>query len=97
MYIRDVKRPSWGAECRFLENQHGMQASSEDEKMNIGLETLQGLFATWTQAIALQQAASQETPDPNQPAEPQQPPDPNQPANPQQPPYADGYMLSHVQ
>ncbi|KAL3133704.1 hypothetical protein ABBQ32_008201 [Trebouxia sp. C0010 RCD-2024] len=68
----------------------GLEASSEDEKMNIGLETLQGLFATWTQAIALQQAASQETPDPNQPAEPQQPPDPNQPANPQQPPYADG-------
>lgn len=71
-----------------------MQTSSEDEKMNIGLETLQGLFVTWTQAIALQQAASQETPDPNQPADSQQPPNPTQSADPQQPPYADGYMLS---
>ncbi|KAL3143253.1 hypothetical protein ABBQ38_002103 [Trebouxia sp. C0009 RCD-2024] len=68
----------------------GLETSSEDEKMNIGLETLQGLFVTWTQAIALQQAASQETPDPNQPADSQQPPNPTQSADPQQPPYADG-------
>ena len=47
----------------------GIQGS-EDQKLNYGVETLQGLFAAWTTALAKQQPGYQEAPDPD--------PDPNQ-------------------
>ena len=48
----------------YATQRSGTQAA-EDQKLNYGLETLQGLFATWTNALAKQQSGYQEAPDPD--------------------------------
>ena len=48
------------------EQQHAMQAISEDQKLNYGVQTLQGLFEVWTRVMAPQQTGSKDPPDPHQ-------------------------------
>ena len=50
----------------MLNKQHAMQPTSEDQRLNYGVETLRALFAVWIRAQEPQQAEPQKPPDPHQ-------------------------------
>lgn len=55
-----------GLKSLTLNKQHAMQPTSEEQRLNCGVEMLRALFAVWMRANPLQQAEPQEAPGPNQ-------------------------------